>query len=289
MPANLTSARDLPIGSTLYDSGWVDASTGAQFYCTGGETWTYGYNAAMTPVPAAGAGVYQTTVPGIGVRVGWSDMNLGRPADITQSRIMNWPRNSRALESYAVNYGFSSSYRVQFIKTGNIGSGNISSPSAFSYNGIINTQLKFSSLSIPVAAAGCSITGSGNITVNLPNARAQNFGGVGSTQGATAFSIPLVCDAGVSVAYKLDGPADPSNAPGVLANQTGSGKATGVGVQVLQGSAPVTLGAVSPTFIQTTQANQAVSIPMTAQYYKTNSVVNSGSVSAIATLTMNYQ
>jgi type 1 fimbria pilin len=288
LPASLTIARDLPIGSILYDTGWVGNSS-AYIECDPLDTWGHGYAVPMTPV--AGVGVYQTSVQGIGVRTGWSSTLSVRPADITQSAIQNWPRVQQTLPYLKGVYLPSPLYRIQLIKTGDIMPGVIAfqNPIATSvYGGIVATSTNFTSTQVNIATAGCRVTNS-NITVNLPKASTQGFSAIGSTQGATAFTIPLVCDAGISVAYELDGPADVSNAPGVLANQAGSGMATGVGVQVLQGNAPVTLGAVSPTYIRTTRDKEMVSIPMTARYYKTGPVVISGSVNAIATLNMNYQ
>ncbi|CAG9177811.1 Fimbria adhesin protein [Cupriavidus laharis] len=288
LPASLTVPRDLPAGSIIYDTGWVGNSS-AYIQCDPLDTWSYGYSVPMTPT--ASGGVYETSVQGIGVRTGWSNTLGVRPGDITQAMIQDWPRMQLTLPNIKGAYLPPALYRVQLIKTGDIAPGVIAfqNPIATSiYGGIVATSTNFTSTQVNIKTAGCRVTNS-NITVNLPKASAQGFSGVGSTQGTTAFSIPLVCDAGINVAYELDGPADASNAPGVLANQAGSGMATGVGVQVLQGNAPVTLGAVSSPYIRTTRDNETVSIPMAARYYKTSQVVTSGSVNAIATLNMNYQ
>jgi type 1 fimbria pilin len=135
---------------------------------------------------------------------------------------------------------------------------------------------------------GCKITNS-NIPVNLKEIKASDLSAIGSTTAPSTFDIPMTCDPGVSVAYQIDGTADVSKATGVLAIQKGSGMATGVGVQVLQGSNPVALGTLSPTYIVTTSSAQGVNIPLTARYYKNNATVTGGKVSAIATFTMNYQ
>ncbi len=288
LPASLTVPRDLPLGSILHDTGWVGNSS-AYIQCDPLETWSYGYAVPMTP--AAGSGVYETGVRGIGVRTGWSNTLSVRPADITQALIQDWPRVQQTLPYIKGVYLPPALYRVQLIKTGDIMPGVIAfqNPIATAvYGGVVAASANFTSTQVNIRTAGCRVTDS-NITVNLPRASTQGFSGVGSTQGSTAFSIALVCDAGISVAYELDGPADPSNAPGVLANQSGSGMATGVGVQVLQGNVPVTLGAVSSPYLRTTRDNEQVSIPMTARYYKTGPTMISGSVNAIATLSMNYQ
>ncbi|MEM5276279.1 fimbrial protein [Cupriavidus taiwanensis] len=288
LPASLTVARDLPLGSILFDTGWVGSSS-AYIECGPLEIWSHGY--AMPMTPAAGVGVYETGVPGIGIRAGWSNTLSVQPADITQSMLQNWPRAQQTLPNMQGVYLPPALYRVQLLKTGPISPGVIAfqNPTATSiYGGIVATSTNFTSTQVNIRTAGCRVTNS-NLIVELPSASLNSFGGVGSTQGATPFSIPLVCDAGISIAYELDGTADASNAPGVLANQAGSGMATGVGVQVLQGRTPVALGVVSSPYVRTTSDNEAVSIPMTARYFKTSQVVTSGRVNAIATLNMNYQ
>ena len=288
LPAGLTIARDQPDGSILFDTGWVGTNS-AYVTCDPLETWSYGYALPMTP--AAGVGVYETGVAGIGIRTAWSNTLSVQPADITQAMVQNWPRAQQTLPNFRGAYLPPALYRVQLIKTGPIAPGVIAfqNPTATSmYGGIVATSTNFTSTQVNIRTAGCRVTNR-NIIVELPTTSLQSFSAVGSTQGATQFSIPLVCDAGISIAYELDGTADVSNAPGVLANQAGSGMATGVGVQVLQGKTPVTLNAVSSPYVRTTSDNEAVSIPMTARYFKTSPVVTSGRVSAIATLNMNYQ
>lgn len=249
LPASLTVARDLPNGSVLFDTGWV-GSASAYIECDPLETWSYGY--AMPMTPGAGAGVYETGVPGIGIRTGWSNTLSVQPADITQSMVQNWPRAQQTLPNFRGVYLPPALYRVQLIKTGPITPGVIAfqNPTATSmYGTVVATSTNFTSTQVNIRTAGCRVTDN-NIIVTLPTTSLQSFGGVGSTQGATPFSIPLVCDAGISIAYELDGTADPSNAPGVLANQAGSGMATGVGVQVLQGKVPVTLNVVSSPYVR---------------------------------------
>jgi len=288
LPANLTIGRDLPTGSIIFDTGWVGNSS-AYIDCDPFEIWSHGYAVPMTPV--AGPGIYETNVPGIGVRTGWSNTYSVRPADITQAMIETWPRVQEVLPYLKGVYLPPSLYRVQLIKTGEIAPGVIVFPNPIAtsvYGGIVAASTNFTSTQIHIRRGSCRVTNN-NIVVTLPTTSAQGFGGVGSTQGETAFSIPLVCDAGITIAYQLDGLADASKAPGVLANQATNAMASGVGIQVLQGNAPVTLGVVSAPYVRTTTDNEAVSIPMSARYYKSGPVVTSGSVSAVATLSMNYQ
>jgi len=294
LPASLSIKRDAATGSILYDSGWTGGSTRGSTYCGGGEAWVYGYVSPMTATSIAH--VYQTGVPGVGIKAVWSNNPNYLPADINTvnpsqgTMWMEWPRTNGGSLS-AVQYIPGAQYRIQFIKTGTVSSGTMSfsNPTVNSmYGSSQMTSTSFTNTSIQVLVTGCTITQT-NITVPLKKIRTSDLSAVGSTAAPAAFNIPMTCDPGVSVAYQLDGTADVSKATGVLANQTGSGMATGVGVQVLQGSNPVTLGTPSATFIITTSNAQQVNIPMTAQYYKNNSKVTPGDVNTIATFTMSYQ
>lgn len=288
LPANLEIPKDLPVGTIIYDTGWVGTSS-AYIACDPYEAWSYGYATPMTPTGIAG--VYETGVPGVGIKIAWSNAIADRPGDINQAMIQNWPRAQLTMPYLVGVYLPPALYRAQFIKTGATSPGVISfqNPTATAvYGGVIAASTFFTSTQINVKTASCRVTNS-NIVVKLPATSAQSLAAVGSTQGATPFTIPLVCDANINLRYDIDGPADPANGPGVLANGTGSGMAAGVGVQILQGGAPITLGTVMDAGIRTDSDNQAISIPMTARYYKTSPVVSSGLVNAVATFSMSYQ
>ncbi|BDB23406.1 fimbrial protein [Cupriavidus sp. P-10] len=288
LPANLEIPRDLPVGAIIFDTGWVGTNS-AYIQCNPYEAWSYGYATPMTPTGIAG--VYETGVPGIGIKIAWSNVIADRPGDINQAMIQNWPRAQLTMPYLNGVYLPPALYRAQFIKTGETSPGVISfqNPTASAvYGGVVAASTFFTSTQINVKTASCRVTNS-NIVVKLPTTSAQSLAAVGSTQGATPFTISLVCDANINLHYDIDGPADPANAPGVLANGIGSGMATGVGVQVLQGAAPISLGTVMDAGIRTNSDNQAISIPMTARYYKTSPVVSSGLVNAVATFSMSYQ
>ncbi len=294
LPATLTVARDSATGSILYDSGWTGGSARGSTYCSGGEIWTYGY---VSPMIATGiAHVYQTGVPGVGIKAVWSNNPNYLPSDINTvnpsmgTMWMEWPRTNGGALS-AVQYIPGAQYRIQFIKTGTLGSGTMTLPNPTvnsMYGSSQMTSTTFTNSSINVQVSGCTVT-QNNITVLLNKIKTSDLSAIGSTVAPSAFNIPLTCDPGINVAYEIDGTPDASNAPGVLANQTGSGMATGVGVQVLQGSNPITLGTLSAIYITTTTSAQQVNIPMTARYYKSNATVTAGNVSSTATFTMNYQ
>ncbi|WP_250453972.1 fimbrial protein [Caballeronia sp. ATUFL_M2_KS44] len=297
LPAQLSVPLNAPVGTVLYDSGWVSGG-GTDIWCQGGEGFYAGYASPMTPVSGM-AHVYQTGVQGIGIKSAGSNTLYANnhPADInavgngTASWFLEYPMAYMGA-TQALEYIPAGVYRVQLVVTGTLAPGStrmtIPSPTATTKYGSFVTNIStFTATTVNIAGIGCQVNTT-NIVVQLPPVLASDMRAVGTTKGATGFQIPLVCDSGVKIAYEIDGTSG-SSATGVLANQTGSGYATGVGVQVLQNSTPVTLNQMSGNYITTSAANQTVNIPFTAQYYQTATTATPGSVKGLATFQMNYQ
>ncbi|HKR47065.1 MAG TPA: fimbrial protein [Paraburkholderia sp.] len=286
LPASLAVTRDMQPGTVVYDSGWAGSQSAYVNCKSGTNDWGY-----VSPMTSAGRpGVYETGVPGIGILIAWSNTLTIQPSDVNAATVLQWPRVSATLPNGNLVYLPAALYRVQLVVTGQVASGTMTLPTptvSSSYGGIMTTSTTFTNTTIQVKQTGCRVLDS-NIVVPLPKVSAASFHGAGSTLGATAFQIPLSCDAGVKVAYEIDGTADPAG-PGVLANQTGPGLARGVGVQIQQGGTPIALNALSSTYVTTASAAQAVNIPFTARYYATGVALTPGLISAVATFTMNYQ
>ncbi|MBB6184568.1 fimbrial protein [Oleiagrimonas soli] len=149
----------------------------------------------------------------------------------------------------------------------------------FNVNAIIHIQ-------VPT----CSIDpGSVSKSVALPMVNTQQLTSQGTTAANTPFSLLLTqCPNGLHVFITLDTTNPQSGATGVIAPTTGTGYATGVGVQILKadGTTPVTFG----TAINTgTTAASSYNIDLYARYYQTGATVSSGNVKGVATYTINYQ
>ncbi|MDR0184015.1 fimbrial protein [Lysobacter arvi] len=286
LPSSLSAKRDVTVGTVLYDSGWVSDGTRADVFCSGSYTWNMGYASTMTLVPGM-SDVYQTGVPGLGIKILYE--NTSPPGS---GMVMRWPRFTQNLSGNArfVPWGL---FRVQYIVTGPLGSGQMNTPSPTAtvlYGGALANRVTFNRTSVNIVSVGCSVTNK-DIAVNLPPVAASDFATVGSTPATKDFTIDLTCDTNVAVSYQIDGTAAAGIAPtnGVLATTAGAGQATGVGVQVRRNGTPVPLGTKLSYATTTGGSAQSVSIPLSAAYYATAMPVRGGDVNAVATFTMFYQ
>ena len=156
-------------------------------------------------------------------------------------------------------------------------------PGTFTVRGLSNVQFVSNTCDVD--------TSSRNITVPMGTARYQDFTGIGST--AAAQSVPpirLNCSSDLAgtynVAVTFNGTADPSGAPGVIALTQEAAAATGVGIQLLTGGVPVTLG--TPIKVGVTPSS-TINIPLTARYYQTAKEITGGKANGIATFVVSYK
>lgn len=159
-------------------------------------------------------------------------------------------------------------------------------------NAAVQTVIIFQSGGVTFTASTCSVsTGSKSVTVTLPSVAATALGAVGATTGMTRFGINLTgCSSnlGVSATLSTSNPYTAMN--GVIAPTTGTGYASGVGIQILRpdGATPVMFDTTFPTGT-TSGANSNYTFNLYARYYQTATPVTPGQVQATATYTLTYQ
>lgn len=297
--SNLNAARDAPVGSLLWETGWKGTATSA-ISCTGTTaTLRYYWHPSNLPpgpcvsMPAAGGVVCPTNLAGIGVQLQWAP--TGNPATATltlEPTTQQWVRAQSGTTAYTL-YAL---FRVRLFKTGPVSPGTLQlKNNVVGFGNYVGTTGGANlNLQIPAASItprACTLVNANQVVVLPPRSTGDFSGGaqgpVGGTAGATPFSIQLNCDANLAVSFRLDGP-EVAGATGVLANATGAGRATGVGVQVLRSGSPLALATVH-FHANSGGSGGLVSVPMEARYYKTAPTVTPGTVSATATLTMTYQ
>nr|WP_255464835.1 fimbrial protein [Pantoea multigeneris] len=271
---NITVQRDAPVGTELANRLYVTPTYGVT--CT--TTWDN--NAILgqfTTLSAYGNHAYDTNIDGIGITLYFG-------AGVR--RYFPYLLQNRSPGTGAV--GGSVIVRLIKTKSGAVGSGPLSTGRIgrvfWDKLNIYNVNLTGVSTITPVA---CSVTQTA-ISVPMGDVLRREFTGVGSVATSQSFSIPLNCDENTRVKITLDATADSSGRPGVIAlNPSTSDKvASGVGVQVLRNTTPVTLG--SALQVGTVATAGVYTIPLTARYYQTQARVTAGQANATATFTMTY-
>jgi type 1 fimbria pilin len=286
--ASFSPSRDVAVGTVLQT---VRNAQNMTYTVTCPVTKTITVNGI--PVPGM-TDTYQTNVPGIGVHFyatsGWG--NMANPIVSVPSTEILSPGTSG--EHYPTFYT-----KADLVVTGPVGNGTLTElPSmSLAYTGACVSDPQYETphnLAITpgttIAGRTCSVTTT-SVDVPLRTAFPSNLN-TGST-GATPFSLGVNCTQGVTVKITLTDASNVSNTSTILGLAAGS-TATGVGLQILNGSKPVAYGpdsAVQGNVNQWTVGTSAggpMTIPLTAQFVRTGAVTP-GTVKGTATFTMSYQ
>jgi len=274
--------RDAAIGSVLASVFTGAYNGGDSIYgCTTAWSNVWSLN-QFTQLSSYGNNVYATNISGVGLRL--TNIAHGAVIPYTESDFV-------ANEFVIIN---STGVEAELVKTsaGGVGAGNLTTGKLANASASVgaeyaNVTLTGTNTIQPVA---CSVTNT-SITVPMGTVLQAKFTGTGSTTDAQTFSIPLNCDSGTKVHITLSAGSSGSfsTTSGILNldSSSGSTTATGVGLQLLYNSSPVTLGSLLN--IATTSSSGSYSIPLTAQYYQTASTITAGTANASATFTMTYQ
>lgn len=281
-PSSISAARNVPVGTVLQTVS-QNVGIGAS-----GVTCNVRKDIAVdgTPVPG-NASTFQTNVPGIGVRfyvTGYWSGSWAQAPDV---------------ETLSPYTGASAHYtRADLVVTGPVESGSLTNlpKMIVTFSGdCISTVSGTQNLTSDSVITGgtCSVLTS-SIDVPLPKAFANSLSTTGSTAGASPLTIGLDCSKGVKVNLTISDASDLSNRTTTLGLAQGS-SASGVGVQLVNGSAPVAFGPDSAAagtanqwFAGTATGGQ-MQIPLIARYVRTTGPLVPGTVKAIATFTMSYQ
>jgi type 1 fimbria pilin len=282
LPASLGVSRDQVVGTAL------SSQTPSVGLAASGLTCNIQKDVTVngTPVPGDPT-TFQTNVPGIGVRFyitsNWNGAWVGVPVSQTLS---------------AQNGSFAHYVRADLVVTGPVSGGTLTT--------LPSMTVQFSGSCISTVTATQYLTAGSSITSNtcsvitptlqyqLPRAFSKDLVSAGATTGDTTLPLQLDCAAGVKVAVTITDATAPANRSTTLTLAKGS-SASGIGLQILNGSTPVAFGLDSAVAGNTNQwsagmaAGGAMQIPLTARYVRTSGQLIPGGVSGVATFTMSYQ
>ncbi|WP_407670718.1 fimbrial protein [Paraburkholderia franconis] len=281
-PASIAVSRDAPVGTVLSSQSYNAGASANSVTCNVQQDATVN----GTPLPGDPF-TFQTNVPGIGVRFyitnGWNGGWIQVPVSQT------FPAPSGSTGHYT---------RADLVVTGPVSTGSITT--------LPSMTVKFSGSCITTVTATQSLTPGTAITSNtcsvttpalafaLPKGLSNKLTTAGSTTGDTTVPLGLNCAAGVKVAVTITDATNPQNVTTTLSLAAGS-SASGVGLQILNGSTPVAFGPDSAVAGNTNQwsagtaAGGAMQIPLTARYVRTSGTLVPGNVVGKGTFTMSYQ
>lgn len=284
--------QNLPVGAVV-KTYRGSAGTGDVWYCSpSGGTITF-ENVVLWGQPVSGtSGVFSTDVPGIGYRLslvnsGWTSNSFPGSKTIT---VGPGPQAGRFARWNWV-------FQLELIKTADrVGNGPISpvpvgrvQQGADPAKRLVMAQIG----DIRILAPSCQVAvGSRNQTVNLGQEFRNRFRGVGSATASKDFQVVVNCQASPNgienmVSLTMDATPDASSTPGVLGIDTGTGTATGVGIQVLDSEGqPVAFG--QPRQLGQSKDGDYV-VPFKARYYQVAGAVGGGQANGRATVTLSYK
>lgn len=145
--------------------------------------------------------------------------------------------------------------------------------------------MNMSMSAITVNVLACSIT-TPVVNVQMPTFYKSGFTGVGSTTTATDFSIGANCNSGVMPTITFSGQTN-SGTTDVFSINSGSGTASGVGIQLLHGGS--TINQNTAVAMNTITATGTTEFPFSARYIQTENTVKSGQADATITFTLSYK
>lgn len=257
--------------------------------CPGAGAYLSNYYEGTTG-PLLSNNVYQTAIPGIGVRLRWTAFAVYFPVGF---------QNTNPYATFGEG-----SLRFELVKTGPITqSGTLTGEIA---KGIVQNAGNFQFASIRISGGievspkkpTCSVA-TPSVVVKFPPVPSKVFTGIGSFSPEKPFSIGLTCSGGVppatvNVAVTLTDQTNLANLSDTL-SLTPTSTAKGVGIQVLNGTTVVQYGPSSSAWGAQNQwvagvtGNGSFSIPLNARYVQTGQTVTPGSANGLATFTMSYQ
>ncbi|WP_246216547.1 fimbrial protein [Paraburkholderia agricolaris] len=266
---------------------------------TGGEQVTFTIHTSSA-LAAGFNDVYQTNIPGIGIRYQVTPRCVGSTSPATLAN--NGIQSVCTLPS-GVNNGLGWNVYPSLVVTGAIPAGGTVLTTVPTV--VVGWQMPGQAEQALAnfytgAASGTIVTPACTVTetaqsVGLPRVLTSSMAsGVGAVAGTQSFSLSFTCSAGANVYMTLSDAVNPVNRTTTLALASDS-TAKGVGIQVLNtAGSPVTFGADSSAsgnpgqWLIGASVNGPLNVPLSARYIRTGTV-SAGSVKALATLTMSYQ
>ncbi|CEJ63164.1 MULTISPECIES: fimbrial protein [Citrobacter] len=290
LPASITVEPDTPVGTIIYEgsieSGQIDMN------CRNSGNKYKGY-VMLTDADARNEvleGVYQTGVPGIGIRMAEAE-----------ERMSTFTSDDIVTPMHFYSYGSSGSSTIhtkyhasmQLVVTGDVEDGYLDTSRLTAeekWGNDVIAQIVVSPTSIHIQTNTCNLEDK-NIYVPLKTINVDNFDSQFSeVLTDNSFKIEIAdCRAGTQIDYQFDSAGSTGVTDGnILAITNGDSSASGVGIQILDANNNVLSFDQTYTAVSSTSANEVAEIPLKARYAKTGNV-KAGKVDAVATFEVFYR
>lgn len=285
----ISVARDVAPGTAIGPTYGPYDGTATTISCSAGTTYLMlKFTSTMT---ASGyTDIYQTNVPGIGVKV-WS--NFSGTVYLGNS-LKYWYSPGAAYSGGA----WIASIYFQFYVIGPVSTGVVTLPApiaeswANSVSGSTAGGTRYNTLTmtdgISISTKACTTP---SLTVDLGKHKVSEFAGVGSVSSSTPFDFMLnSCLAGMSsVSYTFQPVTSLLSSPAQYITLDGSSSASGVGVQLLYANDTFVPFNTKTRFTGYTGAAGSYSIAMKARYIQVASTINPGTANSSVVFTMSYE
>lgn len=292
-PTSFTLSASQAVGTPIGSEITVPKSSEVAMTCSGGTTWAL---LRLNPGWSASgiANVYNTSIPGIGVKVR-DDFTTPVLTALTPD-VQKWYTPGTNYNGNAYLDGI----KVQFYVTGPLTTGEYPAETIVEawMNNIVSTSggANYVTLKLPAITVKALTCETPNITVNLDKYSRSDFSGINSKSPAKVFNFQIKnCSTGMnSVNYTFAPAAGVTLKESGTANQyitlDGSSTASGVGIQVLYNDGtivPFNSKIKYTGYSKTTGGSYT--IPMKARYIQTASNINGGTANSAVEFTMSYE
>ncbi|MET0937587.1 MAG: fimbrial protein [Luteibacter sp.] len=267
-------ANDLPVGAVIAEQRTA-AWTSPGFTCfKPTRTATLGI---FTTASGAGERVYDTNVPGVGIRIHFSSKGYESPV----------PEHFPTGWSYKEQYT-NAHFRVELIKTGPIASGGALSTGTIGragYDGTVQAWVDLVEARVEPERPTCAFVTRG-LTFALGRVDGRELAKAGSSPWVTHSLVTTGCTA-TQMLLSFGAPAHPDDAS--LFAVSGSHAATGVGVELrsVEPDAPAMPNSVVPLVLKA--ASEGQGYHFRARYRTVGRVLTPGSANASIVVNVGYR
>ncbi|HBT3201966.1 TPA: fimbrial protein [Klebsiella aerogenes] len=275
---NVTVQRDVPVGSVIA-TATTGAYNGGNNIAGCSEAWTYRWELSKWgTLSTLGGNIYNTNVPGVGIRLTNSSSGKVLPYD-----------QSVGANTYIFIGG--NGIKAELIKTGDITGGTLDT--GMLARASVANQFYFANATLngtnTITSESCSVT-TNPVNVPLGDHDKSEFSGPGSATAWQTFNINLSCVQGARINVRIDAMSDSdAGVPGVIKLDSDPVNASGVGVQLWYRyeDSPVQFG--QERYYYTSPSGGNENVQLQARYYQTTQSVTAGKANATATFTLTYK